>query len=216
MSGPFGEEHPLADALVSAAEGRFPPADGVVELVGADAAGTEAVVEFTAHTFVLTDWPGAAGVLAGRDAFGGATAVDAIAALVGPGGSAGSLDMVLVRRAGVAVPDPLGPTDRYDDHPRVVRSRSHRRDVRVYGDDDGLVTVGRGIVGRTEVSVELTGSSPAGGVGRRLVERALSHLPADEWVFAQVAPGNAASVRAFLALGFRPIGSEILLHRAGR
>jgi RimJ/RimL family protein N-acetyltransferase len=29
-------------------------------------------------------------------------------------------------------------------------------------------------------------------------------------VFAQVAPGNAASLRAFLAAGFRPIGSEVL------
>ena len=29
-------------------------------------------------------------------------------------------------------------------------------------------------------------------------------------VFAQVAPGNAASLRAFLAAGFSPIGSEVL------
>ena len=39
----------------------------------------------------------------------------------------------------------------------------------------------------------------------------LATVPDDMCVFAQVAPGNAASVRAFLACGFTPIGSEILL-----
>jgi len=35
-------------------------------------------------------------------------------------------------------------------------------------------------------------------------------IPEGDVVFAQVAPGNAASLRAFLAAGFRPIGSEVL------
>jgi RimJ/RimL family protein N-acetyltransferase len=30
-------------------------------------------------------------------------------------------------------------------------------------------------------------------------------------VFAAVAPGNARSLRAFLALGFQPLASELLL-----
>jgi hypothetical protein len=30
-------------------------------------------------------------------------------------------------------------------------------------------------------------------------------------IWAQVAPGNAASVRAFLAAGYRPVGAEALL-----
>jgi hypothetical protein len=30
-------------------------------------------------------------------------------------------------------------------------------------------------------------------------------------VWAQVSPGNAASVRAFLAAGYRPVGAEALL-----
>jgi L-amino acid N-acyltransferase YncA len=83
--------------------------------------------------------------------------------------------------------------------------------VRVFGDECGLATIGRGVVGRTEVSVELTRAGASSGAGRRLVQGALAHLPDDEWVFAQVAPGNAASVRAFLGIGFVPIGSEILL-----
>jgi len=41
-----------------------------------------------------------------------------------------------------------------DDPPRVVRSRSHRRDVHVHGDGTGVVTIGRGLVGRLEVAVE--------------------------------------------------------------
>jgi RimJ/RimL family protein N-acetyltransferase len=30
-------------------------------------------------------------------------------------------------------------------------------------------------------------------------------------IWAQVAPGNAASVRAFLAAGYQPVGAEALL-----
>ena len=96
----------------------------------------------------------------------------------------------------------------------------------MFGDATGLVTIGTGLVGRTELSVEVAGgvasdvaSGVAGGVtgtGRRLILGGLATLPATELVFAQVAPGNAASLRAFLACGFRPIGSEILLHRDTR
>jgi RimJ/RimL family protein N-acetyltransferase len=34
-------------------------------------------------------------------------------------------------------------------------------------------------------------------------------------LFAQVASGNAASLRVVEAAGFRPIGSEVLFHRDG-
>ncbi len=97
-----------------------------------------------------------------------------------------------------------------DDHPRVVRSRQHRRDVVVYGDDAGLVTIGRGLVDRLEVSVEVF-EAGTGGAGRRLISEALALVPAGDTVFAQVAPGNAASLRAFLGCGFLPIGAETLL-----
>jgi hypothetical protein len=41
---------------------------------------------------------------------------------------------------------------------------------------------------------------------------AARHLvPHGELVWAQVAPGNAASVRAILAAGFAPVGAEALL-----
>lgn len=210
------DDHPLVPVLLGAAAGRFPPPDGVIELLAPDAAGTEAVVELTGHAYVLTGWSEAAGLYDGRTAFGDATDPRALAELAGPGGVIGSHDLVMVRRAGptptpATLERPLPETDRYDDHPRVRRARHHRRGVRVFGDERGLVTLGRGLVGRTEVSVELTGGRLAPHTGRRLVLGALAHLPHDEWVFAQVAAGNAASVRAFLGCGFVPIGSEVLL-----
>jgi hypothetical protein len=47
-------------------------------------------------------------------------------------------------------------------------------------------------------------------LGRVLLRSALALLPAGTPVFAQVSPGNAVSVRALLASGFVPVGSEVL------
>jgi hypothetical protein len=144
--------------------------------------------------------------------FGGCTHPDALRWLAGAGGWIGSLDAVLVCRARPG--DRLPTRDDLDDHPRVRRARAHRREVRVHGDDEGLVTLGIGLAGRWELSVELLGGAGSAGHGRRLVEAGLAVAPPGSWVFAQVAPGNAASVRAFLAAGFVPIGSEVLIHPA--
>jgi hypothetical protein len=38
-------------------------------------------------------------------------------------------------------------------------------------------------------------------------------LPEGEVIWAQQAPGNATSARAFQAAGFRPVGAEVLLVR---
>jgi hypothetical protein len=46
-------------------------------------------------------------------------------------------------------------------------------------------------------------------VSARHLARAVA--PDDAGVWAQVSPGNAASVRALLAAGYQPIGSEALL-----
>ena len=83
----------------------------------------------------------------------------------------------------------------------------------VLGDEQGLVTLGTGLVGRLELSVELlAAATPGTGAGRRLIEAGLAWVPAGAPVWAQVAPGNAASMRAFLHAGFVPIGAEVLLH----
>jgi hypothetical protein len=36
-------------------------------------------------------------------------------------------------------------------------------------------------------------------------------VPEERPLWAQIAPGNAASVRAFLAAGYEPVGAEALL-----
>jgi hypothetical protein len=69
------------------------------------------------------------------------------------------------------------------------------------------VTVAAGLAGRTELSVE----AAVPGTGRALIRAALGSVPVGEPVFAAVAPGNARSLRAFLAEGFVPLGSEVLM-----
>lgn len=200
--------HELTRILLDAADGRFPAIDGGVDVMAPMAGDHHAVVEFTGHSIVLTDRDPVAVLERGVDGFGGASQPDVLRWLAGPRGWIGSHDAVLVANGvgGGSLPE----RDDLDDHPRVVRSREHRRAVRVHGDDTGLVTIGRGLVDRLEVSVEVFGGAP-GGSGRRLIRAALATIPVGDVVFAQVAPGNAASLRAFLSCGFTPIGAETLL-----
>ena len=99
-----------------------------------------------------------------------------------------------------------------DGHPRVQRARAHRRGVEVYGDDDRAGGARRRARRPARAVRRALGvSTPDGGAGRRLIAAGLARLEPGEPCFAQVAPGNAASLRAFLAAGFVPIGSEVLL-----
>jgi hypothetical protein len=175
-----------------------------------DADGTHAVVELTGHSYVLTDRAPADVLARGVDGFGGSTQPDVLRWLAGPQGAIGSLDVVLVATARPG--DRLAERHDLNHHPRVERAHLHRRDVRVFGDDRGLLTLGRGFTGRFELSVELhDGIGRNDGAGRRLIAAGLAAAPVGQRVWAQVAPGNAASLRAFLACGFVPIGSEVLI-----
>jgi GNAT superfamily N-acetyltransferase len=107
---------------------------------------------------------------------------------------------------------PLDPVDA-SEHGRVQRSLRYRDDVQAYASDGGLLTIGHGLAGRVEVSIEVEPDSRSNGLGRALATAALALAPLGEAVFAQVSPGNAASLRAFLAAGYRPIGSEVLFLR---
>ncbi len=146
------------------------------------------------------------------DGYGAALAPAVLLRLAGTAGRIGTLDVTLVARGrgGGRLPE------RSDlmAHPRVEHAMALRRDVRVFGDERGLVTLAAGLAGRTEISVEAAEHLQSrGGVGRSLVQDALTLAPADTPVFAAVSPGNARSLRAFSAAGFRPIGSEILIAR---
>jgi len=205
--------HPLRTMLDDAARGAFPAVDGAFDVFVPGRDGHCAIVEFTGHSVVLADLDPAELDAMGADGFGGASHPEIKLAIAGPDGWIGCHDAVLAAAGcGDGTPGPLAVRTDLDDHPRVVRARAHRGDVIVLGDDTGIATLGAGLVGRTELSVELlAGVAHSAAAGRSLIEASLRHVPSDEFVWAQVSPGNAASLRAFLAAGFRPVGAETLI-----
>ena len=134
------------------------------------------------------------------------------------GSHPGSLDLVLAAPGlGGEPPLALRAVDDPAQHPRAARAQRYRRDLRVWTDPDGVgvLVLGRGLAGRREVSFEVDPARRNRGLGR-LLEAAARHLtPAGEPLFAQVSPGNAASLRVVGTAGFRPIGAEVLFHRDG-
>ena len=206
--------HPLSAILEAAAGGSFPPVDVACEVLPPDVGGLRAVVAFTGHAYVLADVDAAELKARGADGYGGASRPQVLQWLAEPDGRVGSLDVVLVTEG---LPGPSLPRrSDLDDHPRVRRAAGYRTDIAVHGDDVGLVVLGRGLVGRRELSVELLDVGAAGqGHGRRLIRAGLAVLEPGERCWAQVAPGNAASLRAFLACGFVPICSEALITLTG-
>jgi GNAT superfamily N-acetyltransferase len=118
--------------------------------------------------------------------------------------------LVLADPLAGAAPLPLTPVEDQD-HPRVRRARRYRDDVRVWAFDGGVLIVGTGLAGRVEVALEVDEDARGKGLGRAAA-RAARHL-VDRPLWAQVTPGNAASVRAFLAAGYRPVAQEALLVR---
>jgi L-amino acid N-acyltransferase YncA len=97
------------------------------------------------------------------------------------------------------------------EHSRVLRALNYRDEVATWRADGGVVLLGRGIAGRLETAIEVDEDRRGQGRGRRLALAARHLAPEGTDLWAQVAPGNAASVRAFLAAGFVPVGAEILL-----
>jgi GNAT superfamily N-acetyltransferase len=130
----------------------------------------------------------------------------------------GSLDVVLATTGlGGDPPLALGPGGEPGRHPRATRAARYRGDLQVWTDPDGagVLVLGRGLAGRREVSFEVDPARRNRGLGRLLVAAARHLTPQGEVLFAQVAPGNAASLRVVEAAGFRPIGAEVLFHRDG-
>jgi len=192
----------------------FPPADGIVEVVPSPGPPCDAIVGFTGHFVVAGD-----------------IEESAVAARMPPGDfsvpfSPGSLqwlasqlgleaatyDALLVTIAdGEGAPPWLHPADDLA-HPRVERASRFRmiEGVWTVDDDAGLLIVGRGLCGRWEVGYEVAPDRRGAGLGRRLVGAARGLVPAGQPLWAQVAPGNAASLRSTLAAGFVPVASEVL------
>lgn len=205
--------HPLQATLLAAADGSFPPVDGLVEVVPPYLPGVEAVVSFTGHAVVATTLALEELVAAGADGFAGVLSLPVLSLLAGHAGTVDVLDALLVARGTGG-----GSLDERPDlagHPRVRYAREWREDVRVFGNEDGLVTLSRGLGDVRELSFEVTADRRGRGHGRALLQQARTLVPAGDPLFAAVAPGNAASLRALLAADFTPIGS-VLLIRPGR
>ena len=202
----------LAALFAAVAAGRYPPSDGGFHVVGPDrTTGQHAVLAFTGHAVVVTDrTPDQLAALT-IDGEGGAHHPDVLRALAGPGGWVGVLDAMLVTYGTGVGCTPLKRTADLDEHPRVVYAREGRVAVEVFADERGLVTVGKGLGARTELGIELTNAPIGEREGRALLSDVLAELPADEPVWASCSPGNARSLRALLAVGFVPVGAEVLL-----
>jgi hypothetical protein len=208
-----GGAHPLLRFLLDAAAGRFPPVDGEVTVVPGLARGQRAVLSFTGHAVVATDRDPRETRNRAGDGFGGAFA-PAFVLWLAAGGQIGVIDNTLVAH-GTGTGSPLVPRTDLEHHHRVRHARHVRDDVRVFGDDRGLVTLSVGLAGRTEVGVEALQEGQGRGWGSSLITDALGLVPAGEPVFAAVSPGNARSLRAFLRLGFVPVGAEIIITNHG-
>ena len=76
--------------------------------------------------------------------------------------------------------------------------------------DGAVVTFGRGLAGRAEVSIEVDPAARGRGVARRALVRGAASGRRGRRRLRPVAPGNAASLRAFLRADFEPIGGEAL------
>lgn len=96
-------------------------------------------------------------------------------------------------------------------HPRVARARRYRRDLRIYEAEGGVMVLGRGLAGRWETAFEVDPQWRNRGLGRALAQAARHLIPDGRGVWAQTAPGNAASVRVLLDAGYLPVGAEALL-----
>jgi len=203
----------LASLLAAAAAGRYPPPDGAVSIVPQPSARDAGVIGFTAHAVVFTDAdPGwVRGQLPAGDLAAPLTPAFLQALCERTSRYAHSIDMLCV-----ATPLPGPPAVRlapYRDpaHPRIARALRYRDDVRCWRADGGVAVLGRGVAGRWEASIEVDAGRRGDGLGRQLAVAARQLVPGGAPVWAQIAPGNAASVRAFLAAGYLPVAAEALL-----
>jgi RimJ/RimL family protein N-acetyltransferase len=211
------EEHPLAEMLHAAAHGNHPPPDGFVEVMPSPGGPADAIVDFTAHLVVAADVPA-------DDVLNELPSGD-LSAWTHPsfqlwlaerlGSKPGSRDLVLAAPPTDHADLELISRDDLGEHDRVQRAARYRTDLRVFTDPEelGVLVIGLGLAGRMEFAFEVEPAARHRGLGRRLALAARTFAPEDAAIFAAVAPGNVASVRALLSAGFRPIGGEVLFAR---
>jgi GNAT superfamily N-acetyltransferase len=204
----------LSGILARAAAGCPPAPDDGVAVLPQPSARDAGVISFTAHSVVFADVPpGWVHAMLPDDDPGAPLSPQFLLALADRLGrrAIGCIDMLTVAPA-LPGPPALPLEEVTDsDHPRVARARRYRDDIRIWVGGGATVMLGRGVAGRHEVAVEVDPDRRGNGVGRSALLAARHLVPAGRPLWAQIAPGNAASVRTFLAAGFVPIGAEALL-----
>ncbi|MFP3987774.1 GNAT family N-acetyltransferase [Streptomyces sp. E11-3] len=206
----------LRHILDAAGRGEFPPSDGGTTVVPQPSHRDAGVIAFTAHSVIFTDedpaWVRA--TLAATDCDDLAATMNArfLTALMDRTGR--STDTIDVLLTATPLPgEPPLPLHEIDDpdHPRAARARKRRDEVRVWSADGGVVVLGRGVAGRWEAAIEVDEAVRHRGLGRALATAARHLVPPRTPLWVQVSAGNARSLRAFQAAGYRPVGSEALL-----
>lgn len=206
-------EFMLGELLTDVASGRFPPADGGVTVLPQPSERDCGVFGFTGHAVIFTDadpdW------VIGQLPPGNLSAPLSSAFLqklaVATNRRAGSIDVLSCARS-LDGPPPIELVPEPEStHARVLRALNYRDEVQTWRADGGIVLIGRGVAGRLETAIEVDPQRRGEGLGRRLANAARHLIPDGAVLWAQVAPANAASVRAFLAAGFSPVGAEVLL-----
>jgi GNAT superfamily N-acetyltransferase len=209
----------LRDILDAAARGVFPPTDGGTSIVPQFGGRDAGVIAFTAHSVVFTDeadegWVRGTLASLGCDPLAATMNSRFLAAFAERTGRVtDTIDVLLTGAPLPGRPDVVLREVADPGHPRVVAARRRRDGVRVWAVDGGVLVLGRGVAGRLEVAVEVAEGARHRGLGRRLVTAA-RQLAGGEPVWAQVSAGNARSLRAFQAAGYRPVGSEALFLRS--
>ena len=215
----MADRHPLRTILTEAAYGRPPDANGGMTILPSLPGGRHCIVAFTSHHVIAADVE--EDVVRQRldpSDLSQPLGANFLMFLAGwLGASPGPIDMVMVAPPPERADDSLELWRRDDlaEHPRVQRAGRYRPELAVYadrqrGEPDGVLIVGRGVADRWEMAYEVAPHARGRHLGRRLAAAASSLVHDDEPVFAQVSPGNVASVRACLAAGYRPIASEVL------
>ncbi len=210
--------HPLRALLDDAAAGRFPPADGLIEVVPSPGGRVDAIVGLTGHFMLAADID--PDTVAARIPSGDLSLPMSAATLSWLGqrleSSPATFDVLLCRVGdGAGAPAWMREVDGHD-HPRVERAARYREGMRVFVayDDAAVLVIGRGVCDRWDFGFEVMPSARGRGLGRMVARAAAGLVPAGEPLWAQVAPGNAASLRAVAAAGYVPVGAEVLFPRS--
>ena len=210
--------HPLRALLDDAAAGRFPPADGLIEVLPSPGGRADVLMGMTGHFVLAADLEPKE--VAARIPRGDLSAPMSAATLNWLAqrleSSPATFDALLCCTGnGQGASTWLHEVDGHD-HPRVERASRYRHEMRVFvaDDDAAVLVVGRGVCDRWELGFEVAPGAHGRGLGRTVARAAAGLVPAGEPLWAQVAPGNAASLRAVVAAGYVPVAAEVLFPRS--